>query len=219
MGRRNFKSMLEIKNKKIMVLAPHTDDGELGCGATISSLHNKNEIYYVAFSSCQRSLPDGANPNTLKIEVTNATKVLGIPKENLILLDFQVRDFPEQRQDILEEMIKLREDINPDIIFLPSPFDIHQDHKIISEEGVRAFKNCNILGYEMPWNNLTFNARFFFRVEEKDLDIKLLALKEYKSQMKRKYLNKDFIYSLARIRGLQIGEPYAESFEVIRLKF
>jgi LmbE family N-acetylglucosaminyl deacetylase len=208
---------MEIKNKIIMVLAPHTDDGELGCGATISRLSKDNEIFYVAFSSCQRSLPEGADPNTLKNELKNATKILKIPDDNLILLDYQVRDFPEKRQSILEDMIQLRKDINPDIVFLPSPFDIHQDHKTISEEGVRAFKNSTILGYEMPWNNLTFNTRCFIKITEEDLNLKLDALKEYKSQMKRSYLNKEFIFSMATIRGLQIGEKYAESFEVIRL--
>lgn len=200
-----------------MILAPHTDDGELGCGATISKLGVENEIYYVAFSSCQRSLPKGADTNTLKNELKNATKILKIPEKNLILLDYQVRDFPENRQSILENMIEIRDQINPDIVFLPSPFDIHQDHKTISEEGVRAFKNSSILGYEMPWNNLTFNTRCFIKVSKDDLNLKLDALKEYKSQMKRSYLNKEFIFSMATIRGLQIGEKYAESFEVIRL--
>lgn len=207
---------MNIKNKKILILAPHTDDGELGCGGTIAKYSADNEVYYVAFSSCQRSLAPGEDPDTLKHEVRKATKVLGVQEKNLILFDYQVRDFPENRQAILEDMIVLRDKIKPDLVFLPSPTDIHQDHKTISEEGLRAYKNSSILGYEMPWNNVTFNTRSFIVLTDENISQKIKALEEYKSQFKRKYLNEEFIKSLASIRGLQIGVKYAEAFEVIR---
>ncbi|MDB4534303.1 PIG-L family deacetylase [Vicingaceae bacterium] len=207
---------MDIENKKILVLAPHTDDGELGCGGTIAKLSEKNEVFYVAFSSCQRSLPEGSDPDVLKHEVKKATKILGIESDHLFLFDFQVRDFPEHRQAILEEMIVLREKINPELVFVPSPSDIHQDHKTISEEGLRAYKNSSILGYEMPWNNVTFNTRSFIVLDESNIKLKVDALKEYKSQLKRGYLNEDFVRSLAKVRGLQIGVKFAEAFEVIR---
>jgi len=207
-----------MKSKKIvLVLAPHTDDGELGCGATIAKYCSEGyEVYYVAFSIATRSLPQGMHPQTLAIEVTNATKVLGLKKENLILFDFDVRRFKEFRQEILEEMIKLKSKINPDIVFVPSPTDIHQDHQVISEEGLRAFKNCSILGYEMPWNNVSFNTRSFLKLEDEHIQKKIDCLLEYKSQAHRTYLNENFIRSLATVRGVQIGCKYAEAFEVIR---
>ena len=59
----------------------------------------------------------------------------------------------------------------------------------------------------------------FNKLDEKFLKIKLQALKEYKSQNHREYLNDDFITSLARVRGVQIGAQFAEAFEVIRLIF
>ena len=208
---------MEIKSKKILILAPHTDDGELGCGGTISKLIKDNEVYYVAFSSCQKSLPEGSDPELLKKEVKRATKVLGIKEKKLILFDYPVRDFPNLRQPILEDMIDLKNIIQPDIVFLPSPQDIHQDHKTISEEGLRAFKNSTILGYEMPWNNVSFNTGCFISLEEDEILTKIKALEEYKSQFNRSYLNENFIRSLATVRGIQIGEQYAESFEVIRL--
>ena len=129
-----------IFNKTILVLAPHTDDGELGCGGSITKFAKNNNIYYVAFSSCQRSLPKNADPNTLIKEVTIATKILGINKQNLILFDYQVRDFPENRQSILDEMIVLRNNLNPDLVFLPSPTDIHQDHKQFQKKDYEHLK-------------------------------------------------------------------------------
>lgn len=52
---------------------------------------------------------------------------------------------------------------------------------------------------------------------EKDVQRKILALKEYQSQGQRDYLSAEFIYSLAKARGVQVGVEYAEAFEVVRL--
>ena len=203
--------------KTVLVLAPHTDDGELGCGGAIAKFcMEKADVFYVAFSICSRSLPAGMAPDTLAKEVKEATGVLGIPEKNLILYDYDVRRFQEFRQDILEEMLKLRKQINPDLIFVPSPTDIHQDHQAISNEGLRTFKNSTILGYEMPWNNISFNTRGFIVLDEAHVNKKIDALKKYNSQKHRTYLNDQFIRSLATTRGVQIGTQYAEAFEVIR---
>jgi len=41
----------------------------------------------------------------------------------------------------------------------------------------------------------------------------------YQFQKHRSYLNQEFIWSLAKTRGVQIEGEYAEAFEVIRLVF
>ncbi len=212
--------MLETKimsQQKVLVLAPHTDDGELGCGGSIArKIEEGAEVMYVAFSICTRSLPEGWDPMTLAHEVKAATKILGLKEENLVLFDYDVRRFKEFRQDILEELVKLKKRFEPDLVFVPTPSDIHQDHQVISEEGLRAFKNTSIVGYELPWNNISFNTRSFIKLESRHLDKKIEALKEYKSQKHRTYLNEEFIKSLAITRGVQISTKYAEAFEVIR---
>lgn len=203
--------------KRVLVLAPHTDDGELGCGGTIARLCEEGaEVYYMVFSICTRSLPTGLPPDTLAQEVRKATSILGVATDRLILHDYDVRTFDTFRQEILEEMIRFRNEVRPDLVFLPSPTDIHQDHEVISKEGVRAFKASNIVGYEMPWNNLSFNTRLFYKLSELHIETKVQALLEYKSQQHRDYFNEQFIRSLAYTRGVQIGCKYAEAFEVIR---
>ncbi|MBL7870507.1 MAG: PIG-L family deacetylase [Cyclobacteriaceae bacterium] len=203
--------------KQVLVLAPHTDDGELGCGGSIVKfLEEGAEVHYVAFSICTKSLPPHLPPNTLEKEVKVATKILGIKPEHLILYDFDVRRFKEFRQDILEELIKIKSKIEPDIVFIPTLHDIHQDHQVISEEGLRAFKNTSILAYELPWNNLTFNTAGFIRLDSKHIEKKIEALHAYDSQKHRSYLNANFIKSLATTRGVQINTNFAEAFEVIR---
>lgn len=206
--------------KKILVLAPHTDDGEFGCGGTISKLVREgNDVFYVAFSSCEKSLPKGADPKTLIYELMNATKVMGIKSENVIIHDFPVRDFPKYRQEILEIMIKLSREINPDLVFVPSIDDIHQDHHTVSSEALRAFKRTSILGYELPWNNFIFKNQVFYCLDEIDIKVKIEATACYKSQNGRDYSDPEYLKGVCRAHGVRIGVKYAEVFETNRMIF
>ena len=208
--------MIDCNN--VLVLAPHTDDGELGLGGTIHKLISMGKnVYYAAFSTAEKSVPEGFPRDVLKYEVKKATARLGIKPENLFIYDFEVRKLNYYRQEILEELINLRKKYRFDLIFIPSLHDIHQDHSTIAQEGVRAFKNVTVLGYELIWNNLSFNTQCFFQLSKENIDAKISALAEYRSQGLRNYLSPDFVYSLAKTRGVQIGSDYAESFEVIRL--
>ncbi|MEM2175060.1 MAG: PIG-L deacetylase family protein [Candidatus Micrarchaeia archaeon] len=201
----------------IVVLAPHTDDGELGCGGSIVKLLEEGkEVYYVAFSTAETSVPEGFPKNILELEVREATRILGISPSNLIVYKYEVRKLNYVRQEILEELVKIRKEINPDLIFMPSSYDIHQDHQTVAMEGIRAFKRSSILGYELPWNNIRFNTQAFIKLEKRHIIRKIEALKAYKSQSHRDYLKDEFMWSLARTRGVQIGVEYAEAFEVIR---
>lgn len=205
-----------MKNR-ILVLAPHTDDGEFGCGGTIAKLiADKAEVFYAAFSVCELSIPSHLPKDILETEVKNATGVLGIKSENLKIFRYGVRTFESYRQQILDDLVCLRNEIEPDLVLMPSPHDIHQDHYTIGLEGVRAFKQISILGYELPWNNLTFNTQSFVFLKEEHLNKKVEALKCYQSQSNRIYANESFIRSLAITRGTQIGVKFAEAFEVIR---
>jgi hypothetical protein len=85
-------------------------------------------------------------------------------------------------------------------------------------EGLRAFKRSStILGYEMPWNNLVFGTTAFISLSEENINAKIEALKCYESQKSRHYATEEFIRALAVARGVQVGEKYAEAFEVLRL--
>jgi LmbE family N-acetylglucosaminyl deacetylase len=202
----------------VLILAPHTDDGELGCGGTIAKLLDSGaNVRYVAFSSANDSLPSGFPKGTLKKELYEATEILGLKRKDVSCLDFKVRTFSEHRQEILDEMLKLRNDLNPDAVFSPSLNDLHQDHKTVAEEARRMFKRTTIFGYELPWNNISFDTQSFVVLEREHLERKMKALRCYKSQAHREYLNDRFIESLAIARGVQVNAPYAEAFEVVRL--
>jgi N-acetylglucosamine malate deacetylase 1 len=204
--------------KRVLVLAPHTDDGEFGCGGAMARLVDRGvEVRYLALSIATKSLPAGFPPDTLAREVREATAVLGIPPDALTVHDFEVRTFPERRQDILELLIELAEDWPPDAVLMPSLRDIHQDHQVVAAEGLRAFKRTTVLGYSIPWNNLEFDYQAYVSLDRAHVERKVEALARYESQHHRNYANPDYIWNLARTHGINVGREFAEVFEVYRL--
>lgn len=208
-------------NARALFLAPHTDDVELGCGATLARCVEECASVDVAvFSSATQSLPEGAPEDTLKKEFFKAMTHYAIPDTRLHVFDYEVRRLNYSRQDVLEDLVRLRGEIQPTIVFTPSGGDVHQDHQVVHNESLRAFKTVTMLGYELPWNNFNFESRVFISVTEAQMDTKLRALTAYESQLakNRSYFDPEFLKGLARVRGIQQGVPYSEALELITLK-
>lgn len=203
---------------KVLIIGPHADDGELACGGTIAKLlESGNEVFYCILTT-QQETGEGFGKGAVMEEAKKATSALGLDPEKVTILDFPVRRFSDVRQDILEELVSIRNKIRPDTVFIPSTIDVHQDHEVTCKEAIRAFKEASILGYEHPRNQVTSqNNTFFVSLTQSQLDRKFRAMEEYKSQLFRKCFDKEAILSLARIRGSQIGSKFAEAFEPIRL--
>lgn len=166
-----------FKGKKILILSPHTDDETLGCGGFINKLSKDNDIHIVCFSYC--------NLNILKDEFINAIKELN---ENITteILDFKVRYF--DRQEVLDKLIEIRTQIEPDIVICPSSYDVHQDHNVIYNETIRGFKNKTILGYCHPWNIIGISdLRLTINLDKDNINSKNLAMDQYKTQHHREY--------------------------------
>ena len=206
------------KNKNILIISPHTDDAELGCGATLYKLNKKGyKLHYIAFSACEDSVPKNLNKNILKSEVKKSTEIIGVNNKNLTILNFKVREFYKNRQEILDIMINYKQRIKPFIIFTTSIKDIHQDHKVICEESIRAFKFENLLSYELPWNAKNFQPNFYVEIKQSEFLKKIKSLSKYRSQKFRKYFDNDFIKSQILFRGIQSKFNLAEAFEIINL--
>jgi len=208
---------------KILLLSAHTDDAETGCGGSVVKfIEEGNDVYYVAFSKSEDSLPEGLPKDTLLNEAKLATETLGIKSGHLFVHNYPVRKFPQFRQEILEDLVKLNKAMNPDYVFLPLMNDMHQDHHVIATEGFRAFKISTILGYEIPSNNITFTATAFISLEKSHVEKKIQALKCYESQrlreesLGRKRSNPERLMALSQVRGYQIRADYAEAFNLVR---
>lgn len=202
----------------VLVLSPHTDDSELGAGGTVSRLiREAHDVYYVVFSSCDESLP-ASKQGMLMDEFEN---VMGLvdPTEYFVL-DYTVRRFNERRQDVLEDIIVIRNEVQPDLVIGPSLEDFHQDHVVVAHEMVRAFKTeASIITYELPWNHVNFETQMFYGLTAADIERKMEQLSMYESQIEgksRPYFREEFIRGLASVRGVQCNSRYAEAFSVIR---
>ncbi len=192
------------------MLSPHTDDGELGAGGTIAKLlEGGSEVHYVAFSIPREEL---------KEECERALAILRQKKWGIHIhtLKFETREFPRQRQKILQKLYDLNVEHSPDLVLTPSTNDNHQDHQVVTNEAIRTFKECTVLGYELPWNAIIFIENCFVRIEDRHLQLKIGALAQYYSQNNRHYFSPEYIKAVAYSRGGQIGGGYAEAFEVIK---
>jgi N-acetylglucosamine malate deacetylase 1 len=206
---------------RILILSPHTDDAELGAGGTICRfIEEKHELMWIVFSAAEESLPKNLPPDTLRKEFLTIMKYLKI--RNFTVYNYKVRYLHEHRQAILESLFKIRQDFKPELVLTTSRHDYHQDHKIVTEETIRAFKNhSSIIGYELPWNHLDFTSSLFVKLQKHHLDKKAKMLQHYKSQLKieRNYFSNKLVMSIARMRGIQCSTDFAESFEVIKWIF
>jgi LmbE family N-acetylglucosaminyl deacetylase len=203
--------------ERALVLCPHTDD-ELGCaGLVIRLLEQGIRVQYYALSRCEESVPAPYPLDTLELECRKATVELGISKEQVNVMRFPVRYFPERRQEILELFVKINREYKPQLVLLPSSYDNHQDHATVNQEGFRAFKHASILGYELPQNLISFTHTAFVTLTEEHVNQKIQALSKYESQGFRPYTSADFIRSLALVRGMQCNAQFAEAYEVVRL--
>jgi LmbE family N-acetylglucosaminyl deacetylase len=204
------------RTRRALVLCPHTDD-EFGCAGTVVRLVELGcEVTYVALSRCEASVPQGLPIDTLELECRLSTQRLGLQASAVHIHRFPVRAFPSLRQEILELFVKLRAELSPDLVLMPSSFDTHQDHRTVYDEGFRAFKHCSIIGYEMPQNLISFANSAFVVLDDRTLEAKLHALAAYTSQDFRAYATPEFVRALAHVRGVQCGTEFAEAFEVVR---
>ena len=216
MDEKNIRTFLwdlqRMKNeyKNILALAAHTDDVEIGCGATLYKLKESNDvnIKVLAFS-----LAPG-DKNTVTDEFSKSMEMMNADYE---LYDIPIRYLSDNRQVVLDALYKESKQNQYDIVFCPNSFDTHQDHEVVNRECFRAFKKTSILGFEMPWNVRTFNYDLFVEVSEQNLNSKVSHFECYQTQLHRPYFTKDYVFTSAKYRGYQSGKKYAEAFEVIRM--
>lgn len=210
-----------MKKLRVLTISAHTDDVIPIAGGTISRiLEEGGQVFYVGLSIAEESIPEGFPKDAVERETRLSTKVLGIDPKKVYIQRFPVRRFQEHRQKILDTLINFRDEIRPDIVFIPAIEDIHQDHEVVNRESIRALRRCcSIYGYDFPWNDLHgMKLDLFYQLEERHMKKKVKALNCLKSQIIKKtnYLTEEYIRGLAIERGVRIGVKYAEAFEVIR---
>lgn len=198
---------------RVLFIGAHPDDIELGCGALIAHISAETEVMCVTLSDNQKN-PDLPN---LPEENRRSMAVLGVPEKNVILGDFETRRFPERRQDILEYMIRLNRSFRPEIVFVHTKADIHQDHNVVTEEALRAFRGTTLLGFDALRSSYGFFPHFLVEVSKQDMERKVQALMEYKTYGEKYYFDPEVLRATLIRHGALAERPYAEGFDILRI--
>ena len=204
---------MQFFGKRTLFLGAHPDDIELGCGALIHNISSISELLCVTLSDNQK------NPllKNVVAEHFKSMAVLGVPKEKVILGEFTTRIFHDSRQEILEYFLKLRKDFDPDIIFVHSKQDIHQDHNTMTEEALRAFRGITVLGFDVVRSSYGFFPHFLVEVNEEDVNAKLNALSQYETYRDKYYFDRDVLRATMIRHGTLAECPFAEGFDILRI--
>lgn len=191
---------------RYLFIGAHIDDLELSCGGTvIKKIEQGHEVTMITMSHSY-------NGTDLIHEWHKAQSI--IKPASGIYKDFTTRYFRNQRQDIMDYLVKLAKH---DFVFTHSPDCFHQDHSILGEEVIRAFKNCSIATFNQEWNIRTQTKNYFEVLEQRHIEKKIQALKCFESQSAKNYISPDFIMASAINNGVACGVKYAEAFNVLNI--
>lgn len=144
-------------------------------------------------------------------------QILGVPKENVIVEAFETRKFLHARQEILEYLVQLNAKHDPDIVFVHTTADIHQDHATATQETLRAFRGKTVLGFDCIRSSYGFFPHFLVEVTEEDVQRKLDALDVYKTYASKYYFDPKLTRATLIRHGALAEKPYAEGFDILRI--
>lgn len=199
--------------KRILFIGAHPDDIELGAGAFISNVIPHSEVLCLTLSDNQK------NPLLNKVvdELHASLQVLGVKKDWIIVEKFTTREFPKFRQDILETLLKMRREFKPELVFVHSRADIHQDHNVATEEALRAFRGTSLFGFDVVRSSYGFFPHFLVEVTEQDVNRKLQALNQYETYNEKYYFDPAVLRATMVRHGALAEVPFAEGFDILRI--
>lgn len=204
---------MNFLGQKLLFLGAHPDDIELGCGALLARVAGKLDLRCVTLSDNQRN-PDLVN---LVDEHYNAMEILGVSRDEVILKDFETRNFPRDRQIILEFLYELNGAFRPDMVFTHTKADIHQDHDVVTVETLRAFRGVSVLGYDVLRSSYGFFPHFLVEVSAEDVEKKIEALGAYQTYQSRYYFDPEVVRATSVRHGALAEKPFAEGFDILRI--
>lgn len=204
---------MRFYGRKVLFLGAHPDDIELGCGALLAHIASQAEVLCVTLSDNQK------NPSLkgLVSEHSRSMAELGVGPERIVLGEFETRYFPRDRQQILEYLYDLNRQHRPEIVFVHTQSDIHQDHGVTTVEAMRAFRGTTVLGFDVLRSSYGFFPQFLVEVTAADAEKKVRALRQYTTYCDKYYFDPDVIRATLIRQGALAEVPFAEGFDAIRV--
>jgi LmbE family N-acetylglucosaminyl deacetylase len=143
--------------------------------------------------------------------------ILGVARSQIQVKEFETRNFPRDRQAILEFLYELNREFKPDLVFTHTPSDIHQDHGVVTMETLRAFRGVSVLGYDVLRSSFGFFPHCLVEVDEADVEKKIQALSAYETYHTKYYFDPEIIRSTCVRHGALAERPFAEGFDIQRI--
>ncbi len=198
--------------KRILAIGPHPDDIELGCFGTMARYTKEgNEINFLVLSKGEGGTEDGNR-------MDEAKESASLIKAKLFVEDLPDR-FISQGPETISVIEKYVEKIKPDMVFIPTTTDTHQDHRATFNAGMVACRTVReIYAYETPSTSRNFMPNFFVDISEFS-ELKLMAVKIHSSQGGKGYMADRAVKGLAEYRAFDIllNDRYVEGFDIIKM--
>lgn len=195
----------------VLCLGAHSDDIEIGVGATLLSLMDRGvrlDVHWCVLSGGDEREREARASATDFLSRATSAKVE--------VMRFKDGFFPEQAEQIKSWLETLKERLNPDVIFTHRRDDAHQDHRQVSRLAWNTFRNHCILEYEIPkWDGDLGQPNLYMPVSASVLQRKIdLLISHFGSQRSKQWFDAETFLGLARLRGMECRAPerYAEAF-------
>jgi LmbE family N-acetylglucosaminyl deacetylase len=199
-----------------LVIAPHADDESLGCGGLIAKYPDECAVVVLSDKG------DGRLQ-----EFASAMKALGCTRSHVA--GFPTGALQARSREVTTELDRIIRRWQPHILYLPTP-DAHQDHTAAYECGIRASRLSytdgswfvpSVLLYEVPSYSTDlyttpYTWNHFELLDDEQLDLKIAAIEEYRSQSGGGLSPSDMARSHARYIGACLGARWAEQYAVVR---
>ncbi len=210
---------------KILAIGAHLDDIEIACGGTLAkAIEAGHKVKVLIMSKSGYTNKEGTIQRSDEIAVKeglNALHTLGI--RDIEILDFPTKDIPFQ-SDVVTAIDLRMAAYDPDVVFTHHPFDTHQAHEGVSKASIAAARRKNTVFFYEPItpsgrSYVSFKPTLYVDIS-KTLDKKIASLKCHTSEY-NKFGAEDWIEGVrcrCGFRGYEIGQKYAEAFEILRLE-
>lgn len=200
----------------VLCLGAHSDDIEIGVGATLLGLIARGvrlDVYWCVFS--------GAGAREKEARASAADFLAGAANATVEVLSFRDGFFPEQGEAIKSWFEALKPRIDPDLVFTHYRDDAHQDHRQLNRLASNTFRDHCILEYEIPkWDGDIGQPNLYMPVTAAALQRKIdLLMKHFGTQRSKQWFDDEVFRGLARIRGMECRAPerYAEAFHARKI--
>lgn len=232
---------VDWSRQRVLVLAPHPDDEVLGCGGLMRRVKDAGGEVYVHFLTVGDTADfSAAGLSTAEERFHEIKKVADIYRWDGWGISFPGDEY-HLKLDALPrfELINAIERderlgivaLEPTVVLFPHRSSYNQDHQVVNEAAVTALRPMNqalkhhpglVLAYEEAADQWRAEAvqppNLFAALTEAQLDTKLTAMEAYGSQAHEHPHTRsvETLRSLATLRGMQNGTPYAEGFHLLR---